>query len=275
MMQLLGLKGACGIDIKLDTGKCRLSLGEDLTNPPPAIRTISQMQEVLLEPDIQEPQELYYMYRDVHAIKDAPLLKENNLRYDVTVIRPGHLGKELMKTAGHYHPGSFGELYEVVEGRAFCMLQKANPKDYTVIEDVIVVQGVSGQKIVIPPGYGHILINPGPGCLVTSNWVSIRFASEYELYKKAGGAAYFVVDKDGTGSLEFIKNKFFKTAPAIRFARPAKELAGFGLKEGAPIYPIITRDAKKLDFLNYPDRYVYSDIFEFVKKADCGLKLTL
>ena len=145
------------------------------------------------------------------------------------------------------------------------MLQRASPKDYTAIEDVILVEAASGQKIVIPPGYGHILINPGPGCLVTSNWVSSRFASEYKLYKKAGGAAYFLVDTDRAGKLEFIKNKFFKEAPLIKFARPAKELVRFGLKEGVPIYPIITREAKKIDFLNNPDQYGYSDIFEFTK----------
>lgn len=259
----LDLKKTSGIDLKLDAQKCRLIFGMDLAGPSPAIRTLGEMREVLLDPDIHEPQELYYMYRDVHVIKDAPLLKENNLRYDVTVIKPDCLGKELMKTAGHYHPEGFGELYEVVEGRAFCMLQKAAPGDYAVIEDVILVEAAAGQKIVIPPGYGHILINPGPGCLVTSNWVSSRFASEYGLYKKAGGAAYFLAGTDKGGRSEFIKNKFFKELPRVRFARPARELAEFGLKEGLPIYPIITREAEKLDFLNNPGRYEYDAIFEF------------
>lgn len=270
MMQASDLKNTSGIGLKLDTQKCQIIFDQGLVAPSPAIRTISQMQKVLLEPNIQEPQELYYMYRDVHMAKDAGLLKENNLRYDVTVIRPNRLGRELMKTAGHYHPGSFPELYEVVEGRAFCMLQKASPKDCTIIEDVIVVQAISGQKIVIPPGYGHILINPGPGCLVTSNWVSSLFASEYGLYKKAGGAAYFLAVTD-KGKLEFIKNKFFKEIPLIRFAKPAKELVEFGLKQGQPIYPIVTKGAKKLDFLNHPESYEYGDIFQF---SD-GLKLSL
>jgi len=223
------------------------------------------MQEVLLDAGIDEPQDLYYMYRDVHLAKDAPLLEENKLRYDVTVIKPDRLGRELMKTAGHYHPGSFGELYEVLAGEALCLLQKPSPADYHLIEDVILIRASAGEKIVIPPGYGHILVNPGPGCLVTSNWVSSRFSSEYQLYKTAKGAAYFVVSAGPYDKTEFIKNTFFKQLPAVRFARPAKKIERFGLLDKSPIYPIIATDALKLEFLNYPDKYEYGGIFDFIE----------
>lgn len=258
---ILDLIQTCGLEIKLDTVSYQLNFGKDLVYPAPAIRTLSQMQEVILDRDISQPQELYYMYRDVHLAKDAGLLKENNLRYDVTVIKPDCLGRELMKTAGHYHPGSFGELYEVLEGKALCLLQKPNPSDYRIIEDVILAQASSGQKIVIPPHYGHILINPGPEPLVTSNWVSSIFSSEYQLYKEARGAAYFLVNAQVEDKLEFIKNPFFKEAPEITFVQPNKKIDRFGLRENAPIYPIISGDAKKLEFLNEPDKYDYSDIF--------------
>jgi glucose-6-phosphate isomerase len=265
---LLNLKRTSGLDLKLDSKTGQFIFGADLTAPSAAIRNIREMQEVLLDTAISQPEELYYMYRDVYLVKDAPLLKKNNLRYDVTVIKPDRLGRELMKTAGHYHPGTFGELYEILYGRAFCLLQKPDSGDYNIIEDVILVQADSGQKIVIPPGYGHILINPGPQYLVTSNWVSSRFSSEYELYKKAKGAAYFLVTADSTGKIQFIKNPFFKQFKPIRFARPAKQLDRFGLRQNYPIYPIITQDAQKLDFLNYPDKYNYSDIFNIEAKQE-------
>jgi glucose-6-phosphate isomerase len=259
----IDLKRTSGLELKLDIKSFQLSFGGGLIAPIPAIRNIQEMHEVLLDKGIREPQDLYYMYRDVHLAQDADSLKRNNLRYDVTVIRPDRLGRELMKTAGHYHPGSFGELYEVLQGKAFCLLQKPSPKDYRMIEDVILVEARAGQKIVIPPGYGHILTNPGPGCLVTSNWVSSRFSSEYELYKEAAGAAYFLVN--ATDKLEFVKNSFFKQLPPIRFVKPAKKLDRFGLCENNPIYPIVTDDAKKLNFLNYPQNYDYADIFSAVK----------
>jgi glucose-6-phosphate isomerase, archaeal len=228
--------------LNLDTKNCFLDFGKGLSAPAPAIRSLEQMKEVLLDPDIRVPEELYYMYRDVHLAKDAQLLKTNKLRYDVTVIKPDCLGRELMKTAGHYHEGSFGELYEVLEGKAFCLLQKPDPRDYRLIEDVILVESVAGQKIVIPPGYGHILVNPGPGCLVTSNWVSSAFSSQYELYKVARGAAYYLVNSNG--KVEFTKNAFYKQLPEMIFAQPADKIDRFGLKDNTPIYPLVSSDAE-------------------------------
>jgi glucose-6-phosphate isomerase len=273
MSALLDLRRTSGLDLKLDTKNCKLIFGKDLTVTLPAIRKIQEMQEVLLDSSLRKPEELYYMYRDVHPVKDTDLLKKNNLRYDVTVIKPDRLGRELMKTAGHYHKASFGELYEVLEGRAFCLLQKPNLHDYRIIEDVILVKAHAGQKIMIPPGYGHILVNPGPGYLVTSNWVSSAFSSKYELYKEARGAAYFLVSADADDKLEFVENSFFKQLTPIRFVQPAKELERFGLKENSPIYSIITEDAKKLEFLNYPQSYDYSDIFNVVETKQINLHL--
>ena len=138
-MSSANLKATSGLDINLDTVNYRLAFSKDSTAPQPAVRTIGQMQEVLMDKTVAGPQDLYYMYRDVYLVKDEALLKKYNLRYDVTVIKPDPLGKELMKTAGHYHPGSFGELYEVVFGHALCMLQKPNKENFRIIEDVILV----------------------------------------------------------------------------------------------------------------------------------------
>lgn len=266
MSGIIDLRSTSGLDLELDSASGRLIFGKGIAAPPqPAIRSISEMKEVLMDPALTEPEELYYMYRDVHVIDDQPRLKKYNLRYDVTAIRPERLGREMMKTAGHYHPGDFGELYEVLEGTALCLLQK-HAADWHLIEEVILVQAKAGQKIVIPPGFGHILVNPGPGALVTSNWVSSVFSSEYELYKKAGGAAYFLTGGELAGRIEFISNPFFKQTPRIKFCQPAKKIERFGLKEASPIYNIIRDDPLKLDFLNRPKQYDYRDVFVEVEK---------
>ena len=254
-----------GLEIKLDAAKPGLVFGKGLNFSKPGVRTLDAMREVLLDKDVKEPQELYYMYRDVYRTADKELLEKNKLRYDVTVIKPDFLGRELMKTAGHYHPGSYGELYEVLFGHCFCMLQRPKPNDHQVIEEVILVEAAAGEKIVIPPGFGHILINLGPDHLVTSNWVSSLFSSEYDLYKQAGGAAYFVIK--AAGKLEFMRNPYFKRLPEIKLLKPAAIIDKFGLAKGKPIYPIITENADKLAFLNRPTDFDYGDVFvEAVKK---------
>jgi glucose-6-phosphate isomerase len=271
---IIDLKEKSGLGLKLDINRPELAFDKDLEFNLPAIRTIEQMREVLLDKDIRKPQELYYMYRDIYRFSDKPILEENNLRYDVTVIKPFRLGKEFMKTAGHYHPENYGELYEVLSGRCFCLLQRPNPDDYRNIEKVILVEAVVGQKIVIPPGFGHILINPGPDYLVTSNWVSSRFESSYELYRKAGGGADFVTSSSGESvvtpglriNVTIIKNPHFTNLADIKFAQPAKQIKRFGLLQDKPIYNLIIQDPRKLDFLNRPSEYEYGDIFVYENK---------
>lgn len=256
------LREVSGLAIALNTRKKRLALGAGLTKVTPAVRCLKEMKEVLVSKDTSSPSELYYMYRDLHKLKDETAIRRSKLRYDVTIIRPERLGSEFMKTAGHYHPGYFGELYEVLSGEGWCLLQKKNSKNFRIIEDVILVKARAGDKIVIPPCYGHILINIGKECLVTSNWVSSEFSSEYELYKKAGGAAYFVFE-DNLGE-RFEVNPNYQKVPRMRVAKPAKAIAKFGLKAGEPMYPLLYKEVKKLDFLNNPLKYDYADAFEFL-----------
>jgi len=261
-MQVRDLSKASGLNLKLDTKKHSLILGGALSKVSPATRFLKDIKEVLVQKELSKPAELYYMYRALHKIKDAQEIAKNKLRYDVTIIRPDRLGNEFMKTAGHYHPGDFGELYEVLSGSAWCLLQKRNAGDERIIEDVILVKAETGDKIVIPPGYGHILINITGDYLVTSNWVSAEFSSEYELYEKARGAAYYIFE-DSLGE-RFEVNPYFKEVPRIRMAKPAKEIKKFGLLSGVPMYPLLYKEAGKLDFLNNPLKYDYSDVFVFL-----------
>lgn len=268
---IVDLKEKSGLVIKVDINRPELTFGKDIEFSPPAVRTIRQMHDVLWDRNIKKPRELYYMYRDVHRFSDKPILDKHNLRYDVTLIKPFLLGEEFMKTAGHYHADNYGELYEVLFGRCFCLLQRPSLRDHRVMEEVVFVEAIAGQKIVIPPGFGHILINPGPDYLVTSNWVSSRFQSRYDLYKEARGAAYFVTVSDAgaqvTPVLEIkatiIKNTHFTKLADVKFAKPAKQVRAFGLVQDKPMYNFIIEDPGKLDFLNHPLDYEYDDVFIF------------
>jgi glucose-6-phosphate isomerase len=139
-------------------------------------------------------------------------------------------------------------------------LQKPDKCEHKNIEEVILCEAQAGQKIVIPPGFGHILINPGPDCLVTSNWVSSVFSSEYQLYKQAQGAAYFML-RSSAKEPGLIPNPYFKQLAKIKSVRPAPRLDKFGLLENKPVYQIINADAQKLSFLNRPLDFDYSDVF--------------
>ncbi|HBU07767.1 MAG TPA: glucose-6-phosphate isomerase [Candidatus Omnitrophica bacterium] len=256
------LSKTSGLGLKLDVKKHSLIPGKDLNKVKPEVRYLKEVKEALAEKSITEPEQLYYIYRGLRDIKDEDIIRRNKLRYDITVIRPGNLGNEYMKTAGQNHRGDYGELYEVVYGKAWCLLQKKNTKNSRIIEDVILIKAVPGDKVVIPPEYGYTLINTGKTHLVVSRWVSSESSLEYELYKMRGGAAYFVF-KDNLGE-RFEVNPYYQEVPKMRVARPLKKIEKFGLSSQEPMYLLARSQAGKLDFLNNPDKYDYSDVFEFL-----------
>ena len=256
---MLDLKENVGLNIKFDQERYALIFGEGLTDVEPATRTLDQMKEVLVDPSLATPEQLYFMYRDVHRIEDEDKIREHTMRFDITVIKPDKLGKELMKTAGHYHQGSYPELYEVVSGRAICLLQRPDEKDHKKIKEVIVVHAKQGQKIVCLPDFGHILINPGPEPLITANWVSSRFQSQYDKYKEGSGAAYYAFPSGN--EIRWEKNNFYNEIPEIEIRFPSDEMVQFGLSSKTPMYSLVGQ-LEKIDFLNNPANYKYDSVFK-------------
>jgi len=113
---------------------------------------------------------LYYIFRGIK--------EKNNLRYDITIIPPKMLGKEFVKTKGHYHIGNFGELYKILKGEGVFLIQK---KD---LSDAYFVRAKRGDYIKIPPNYGHTIINPSKKVLKIANWVSKDCQSDYRSIEK-------------------------------------------------------------------------------------------
>jgi glucose-6-phosphate isomerase len=231
---------------------------------PPSIRMLDDMRDVVYDKIwLQKTgnKELYYMFRDLaESADDRQLMKQQSIRYDNTIIPAGSLGTEYIKTTGHYHPEvpgtglSYTEIYEVLEGVAHYLLQKESGGR---VSDVVLIKAKAGDKVVIPPNYGHVTINPAKKNLRMANLVSSRFTSIYEPYNKNAGGAYFEL---ATGKL--IPNKAYKDPPALRII-DAKDFTRFGIPPKKGIYSLI-RSPKTLGFLNQPTEY--SDLFAYAIK---------
>ncbi|MDD1749897.1 MAG: glucose-6-phosphate isomerase, partial [Methanothrix sp.] len=121
----------------------------------PDVRRLIDMTEVIYDQSWlagAEDFELYYMYRDLFLSRaDKEKLLLQGLRYDITIIPPNMLGREYIKTAGHYHPlvpggrVTYPELYEVLEGEALYLLQSLD------LSDVVAVYASAGDKVLVPP----------------------------------------------------------------------------------------------------------------------------
>jgi glucose-6-phosphate isomerase len=176
----------------------------------PQIRHLDEMKKVLYDKKwLKTAQnfEVYYMYRG--------LKKKDGLRYDITVIPPSMLGREFVKTKGHYHIGGFPELYVVLEGRAIYLIQKAKGR---IIKDVFAVKAQKGDVVIVPKGYGHVTINPKKETLKMGNWVKDKGESDYRPFEEMQGAGYYFTK---TG---WQKNKNYKVVPPLRFQKPLKKM---------------------------------------------------
>lgn len=217
----------------------------------PEVRRLGDMRDVVSGGG-DPGRELYYMYRDLALSRgDRSIILDSRLRYDITVIPPGNIGPEYVKTAGHYHPEvpgagcTYPEVYEVLRGTAHYVLQK---REGGRITDVAVVEAGEGDHVVIPPGYGHVTVNPSNRELAMANWVSRDFESLYGPYQKCGGAAYFELAGGG-----LVPNGRYGPVPGARRLRPPS-FRKVGLGRGKEMYGLV-RDIEKLEFLNRPRDY--------------------
>ncbi|MHA1213129.1 MAG: glucose-6-phosphate isomerase family protein, partial [Candidatus Heimdallarchaeota archaeon] len=75
--------------------------------PNCSTRKLFDMKEVIYDLDFLEIQkedlDLYFMYRDLTREEDKAIFQQNSVRFDVTIIPPKMLGREFVKTAGHFH----------------------------------------------------------------------------------------------------------------------------------------------------------------------------
>ncbi len=232
----------------------------------PTVRMVSDLRHVLYDSKWAETAgnfEVYSFYRNLYLSEgDIETMKAHGVQYDITVIQPNRLGAEFAKTKGHYHPKkpdtavSYPEIYEVISGEAHYLLQKE--EDGCII-DVAMIKAAAGDKVIIPPNYGHITINASRTALKMANWVCSNFSSEYEKIERSGGGAYFMLANGA-----FVPNMRYKAVPQLRFLRPNMSRIGI---EGRELYSFISNPAI-LRFLTHPEEY--SSLFYKILHAKVG-----
>ena len=239
-----------------------------LTPVTPNVREFSAMKSYLKDPSSTFWNKgAYYMYRDIAKPEDRDAITKSGVQYDITVVLPGLMGDEFSKTIGHYHsfkPGTqvrYPEIYEVIYGRAVFIFQSATP-DLEQLQQAYAIRMERGEKVLVPPGFGHVLVNPTDDVVITSNWQPSANVSDYSSYEKHNGAAYYVMQSKHLGSggktstqSSFVPNLNYKTLPKLVEARP-RELPQYELRSALPMYNTCVRDLSKIDLLVNPDNYL-------------------
>lgn len=203
-----------------------------------------------LESDLKT---LYFGARYMEKTVDEDLIKTHDLMIDATVINPGKVGEEYVKTVGHYHgiiPGliiSYPEVYEPVSGRFEYLLQSTPDSAGKV--DVIWVLAEPGEKVIMPPNWGHVSMNVGnePALEIDVQKRDNPDASDYSLFKENRGGAFY---RTGAG-LEANDNY---QVNSIRIVRP-KEKPEWGIVKNKSLYQSVIESPDKFGFLVHPQNY--------------------
>lgn len=250
---MVDLQKISGLPIFLDEEKMNLEFNGDFQFIKKSERSLEELRPYLKNPHTDTgPDPVYYVWRYVHLTKDTPKLKKASLRYDLTLIPPGTVDDEFVKTAGHYHKG-YPEVYEVLLGQAYFLIQSES--------NAYATEAGPGEKFLIPPSYGHNTINVSDKPLILANWVSERAVYDYESYKNNHGAMYYFLKNNELtdpalklrGGVDIIKNPNYESATELKKIAP-KEWPQFGLFKNQPLYTLVN-NIDKLRVLNYPEEF--------------------
>jgi len=221
-------------------------------------RTAGEMKTVAADKITAPKKIVYKVYRGAESAKDKEKARKHDLRYDLTYLYPGCLNKlttngELSKTFGHYHNKDYPEITEVISGTLWFLIQRydKNPRN---IKEVYLVEAQKGEKVISPPYFGHISINPSKTkTLITCDWLSLKEKSDYKPYEKLHGACYYAI-RNAKGNIDFQKNKNYAKVPPKLIRLKPKEVTELGTIQSKSLYSLI-KTPDKLEFLNNPKKY--------------------
>jgi glucose-6-phosphate isomerase len=261
-MENLEVMSGLPISFQSDT----LVFRDGIAAPSPEARTIEEVRPYLEDGAARAARrDAYLMYRGVMREEDRELFSRTNLRYDITVIFPGNLGREFPKTIGHVHavkPGTsltYPEVYEVLSGTAYFLFQRMEAEG--VAGEVYLVVTEPGEKVVVPPGFGHVTVNPKDEPLIVANLFRDNVTSDYTSFKSHRGGAYYVgkydegvVGADTRNGIAVARNGRYRRFDRLSVVRP-REVYGLGIDFGKPLYRAFTGNPTAFAFLDAPEEY--------------------
>lgn len=135
------------------------------------------------------------------------MIRGGSQKGNITILEPGTVGGEYIKTYGHYHVGNLDETYWFKSGEGVVLLQKlANQSDPSVVQEFKAMQVKEGDSVYMPPGYGHLMVNTGDTWLVMADdsplegerdSASMPGHADYAPVQAMQGFAYYVVEHNG------------------------------------------------------------------------------
>ena len=245
-----------GLDLGIEAETLGFRYGEGVRGPAPEYRTLDAIRGSLLDPECSGPSPVYAIAMDVRLSEDEEDLKARSLLFGVVAYAAGQLGREPVRSQGHVHAiaphsgWSPPELFEIWEGEAIIYAQERTTDDPG---RCIAVRAGSGDKVVVPPGWAHSVINAGTKKrMVFGAWCDRQYGFEYAGVRAHGGLAYFpLVEPDGT--IAWTANPRYRGSGVVH--RESRSYPELGLHPSEPIYTQYRRDPASVQWVAEPQRF--------------------
>jgi glucose-6-phosphate isomerase len=245
-----------GLAVRWSGGAAGFEYGEGAFGPPPEHRRLDAIRASLRDPDCLGPDPVYSIVMDVGRQEHAMELHRRMLLFGVVAYCAGRLGQEPVRSQGHAHAisphsgWSAPELFEVWEGKAIVYAQQFDEENPGCC---VAVEASAGDKVVVPPGWVHCVINADPGApMVFGAWCDRQYGFVYDGVRARGGLAWFPLLCEENG-ISWQPNPRYQVTSLIR--RPARSYSELGLLGGISIYEQFVRNPDSVQWVSDPARF--------------------
>lgn len=247
-----------------------IHFGNDIVVEHIEERTLDQMNDVLLNDNLTCPHVFYKVYTAVSRRKDTEAWRKLNMAYNITVMLPNIVGIEYIKTFGHYNHFMTSRFYmspeiiEVIYGSGLVILQKPKIQrkdgseifdtyNFSEIEESYLVRVSKGDKLVIPPGCAHVIVNNKNQPLILGNVQSLDTKHISNIIRDLHGASYYVIHKNAR--MEVVQNPRYKVIKPIKKVKVGDLRFLPKLSKVKSIYAQVLENPKKFDWISNPDSF--------------------
>jgi len=252
-------KGAlpCSFDPKLGvhfrSSDFSFTYDSGIFGPKPEFRSLDAIRGSLRDPNCDGPDPVYSIVMDVGREEHRNQLHKRMLLFGVVAYASGRLGAEPVRSQGHIHSfaphcgWSTPELFEIWQGTAIVYAQET--VEYNPGKCVAVSAG-PGDKVVVPPGWAHFVVNASPdNCLIFGAWCDRQYGFTYDAIRARGGLAWFpILNPDSTIGWE-PNSAYRSTELSLRHARSYPEL---NVDDKLPIYQQFAADPNRIQWVSEP-----------------------
>lgn len=241
------------LGVRSAAGDLHFTYDDGVFGPKPEFRRLDEIRRSLRDLECQGPDPVYSIAMDVGRHEHRAELERRMLLFGVVIYSAGQLGDEPVRSQGHIHAvaphcgSSTPELFEIWEGRAIVYAQESaddNPGR------CIALSANPGDKVVVPPGWAHAVINADPeNRMMFGAWCDRQYGFVYDEIRAHHGIAWFPV-LDSQRNIQWEPNPSYRSSDlSLRKARPYPEL---GLDPNTAAYEQFAANPQSVQWVSQP-----------------------